>query len=122
MFFEICFLERIIFIFSWRKGLRSFLELQQPLIILADLFCHNDLLAFRFFLNLSEYMLSGVDEDLFEVLHIAFLSLHGPRFKLRGLFFLVEFQLGALFLRGVQGRRYFEFMFFLGVDFDGFLG
>jgi len=70
-----------LFLFIWRTGLRTFLELQQLLIILTDLLCHDNLLTFGLFLNLTEDLLSWIKKDLFEILQITFFPLHGARLE-----------------------------------------
>lgn len=104
VFFEVSLLNRLLFFFGGGERTGSFLELQKPLIILAYLFSHDYLLALRFFLNLCQDLLPWVDEDLLKVLHITFLSLHGPWLEFRRFFLFQGIQLRPILLGGVQGR------------------
>jgi len=88
-------LKRLLFLFDWRSS-GPFLELQQPFIISADLLCHDYLLAFSLFLDLREDLLTGIQKNLFEILHVTFLSLHRTRLEFGGFFLFYRLDTGSL--------------------------
>lgn len=73
MFSHFCLRNFFDFLFIWWCPW-ALLKLQQFLIILTNLFSVHDLLTFRFLLDLWKNLLPRVKENLFEILHIAFLS------------------------------------------------
>jgi len=96
-----------------RWSIRSLFKLQQFLVIFADLFSVNDLFAFWFLLNLREHLLSGLQEDLFEILHIALLSFWMQSYLFKGF--------------GLNSEDSFflpisNFLYLLGTSFSGDFG
>lgn len=96
-----------------RWGIRSLFKLQQFLVILAYLFSVNDLFAFWFLLNLRENLLPGLQEDLFEILHIALLSFWMQSYLFKGFGLNSE---GSFFL------PISNFLYLLGTNFSGDFG
>ena len=112
-------MEVFLFLFIWRASLCTFLELQQLLIILADLLCHDNLLAFSLFLNLTEDLLPWVKKNLFEILHITFFPLHGVGLEFGGFFLFDGLKTRSLLGERLHRRINFKFGFFSGIKFDG---
>jgi hypothetical protein len=101
---DLLIVQRLFFLL---RGGVAFFELKQAFVVLADLLCHNDLLALAFFLDVGEHLLARVQEDLLEVLHIALNPLHRLGLKFRGFFLLPHLQPRSFLREGFQGRAYF---------------
>ena len=106
------FVERFIFLFLGRTSL---LELQQPFVIFTDLFCHDYLLAFCFFLDLRKHLLPRVNKNLFEILQVAFLSFKRTGLEFGSFFLFDWFEARSFFSERLDRRTNFQFGFFSSV-------